>query len=83
MAVEKDKLSEVLKQLPEDLKDKVLRFAESLVKSRLTRAAGSSFANGSPSIRSLFGSWESDDPHSADNDLIDTDLAREYASSHC
>lgn len=82
MAVEKDKLGELLKQLPEELQSEVLRFAESLLKSRRPRDAGSSLGNGSPSVRSFFGIWDSGDPRSADNDLIDADLAREYASSH-
>lgn len=29
-----------------------------------------------------FGAWDSGDPHSADNDRIDADLAREYAATH-
>jgi hypothetical protein len=29
-------------------------------------------------IEEFFGAWESDDSHSADNDRIDADLAREY-----
>ena len=31
---------------------------------------------------SAFGVWDSGDPHSADNDRIDADLAEEYAGSH-
>lgn len=82
MAVEKDKLGELLKQLPEELQSEVLRFAESLLKSRRARTAGGSLGNGSRSVRSFFGIWDSGDPRSADNDRIDADLAREYASSH-
>ena len=82
MAVEKDKLMELLKQLPEELRSEVLRFAESLLKDRITRDTGSSLGNGRPSVRSFFGTWDSGDPRSGDNDLIDADLAREYASSH-
>jgi hypothetical protein len=82
MAVEKDKLGELLKQLPEELQSEVLRFAESLLKSSRARDASNSLGNGSLSVRSFFGSWDSGDPRSADNDLIDADLAREYASSH-
>ena len=29
-----------------------------------------------------FGAWDSGDPNSADNERIDADLAREYASNH-
>lgn len=82
MAVEKDKLEELLNQLPEELQSEVLEFAESLLKSRRARDAGSSLGNGKPSVRSFFGIWDSGNPCSADNDRIDADLAREYASSH-
>lgn len=33
-------------------------------------------------LLSFAGSVNSDDPHSADNDRIDADLAREYGSTH-
>jgi len=33
-------------------------------------------------LRRCFGTWRSGDPHSADNDRIDADLAREYAKNH-
>ena len=82
MAVERDKLEELLNQLPEELQSEVLEFAESLLKSRSARDAGGSLGNGSRSVRSFFGIWDSGDPRSADNDRIDADLAREYASSH-
>lgn len=34
------------------------------------------------SVRKHFGTLNSGDPRSADNDKIDRDLAREYADSH-
>ena len=76
MAVDRNKLEDLLKQLPEELQDEVLQFAESL----LHRSDRSS--NGTPPVRSFFGIWDSGDTRSADNDRIDADLAREYASSH-
>ena len=33
-------------------------------------------------FRALFGSWDSGDPASSDNERIDADLAREYGSTH-
>ena len=33
-------------------------------------------------LRSYFGSWDSGDPDSGDNERIDADLVREYASKH-
>ena len=78
MTVDRNKLEDLLKQLPEDLQDQVLQFVESL----LNRSDGHSANNGSPPVRSFFGIWDSGDPRSADNDRIDADLAREYESTH-
>ena len=76
MAVDKEKIEKVLSQLPAELQQEVLEFAESLV-----RKTGSS-ANGTSSARTMFGIWNSGDPRSADNDRIDADIARELASPH-
>jgi hypothetical protein len=78
MAVDRNKLENLLKQLPEELQNEVLQFAESL----LHRSDNSLGGNGTPPVRSFFGIWDSGDAHSADNDRIDADLAEEYASSH-
>ena len=78
MAVDRNKLENLLEQLPEELQNEVLQFAESL----LHRSNDRSLNNGAPPVRSFFGIWDSGDPRSADNDRIDNDLAREYASSH-
>lgn len=78
MAVEKEKIEKLLSQLPEDLRQEVLEFAESL----LQKTQNALTPNGGPSVHSLFGIWDSGDPHSADNDRIDIDLAREYTSPH-
>ncbi len=76
MAVDRNKLESLPKQLPEELQNEVLRFAESL----LHRSDGSSSGNGTPPVRSFFGIWDSGDPRCADNERIDADLARECAS---
>ena len=78
MAIDRNKLEDLLKQLPDKLQDDVLHFAESL----LQRDDRGSATNGVPPVRSFFGIWDGGDPLSADNDRIDTDLASEYASSH-
>ena len=78
MAVDRNKLENLLKQLPEELQNEVLQFAESL----LQRSDRSSSGNGTPPVRSFFGIWDSRDLHSADNDRIDADLTEEYADSH-
>jgi hypothetical protein len=33
-------------------------------------------------IREMFGTWNSGNPHSSDNEQIDTDLAKAYADTH-
>ncbi len=33
-------------------------------------------------IREMFGTWNSGNPHSSDNEQIDADLARAYADTH-
>ena len=75
MAVDRNKLEKLLRQLPDELQDEVLQFAESL----LRRGDTSPIGNGRPTVRSFFGIWDSGDPRSGDNDRIDADLAREYA----
>jgi hypothetical protein len=79
MATDRGKIEELLKQLPEELQNKVLEFAESLLHKR---KAGESSGNGASPVRSFFGIWDSGDPRSGDNDRIDLDLARDYESSH-
>jgi len=77
MAVDPNKLENLLKQLSDELQNEVLQFAESLIHRKDCDPSG----NGAPSVSSFFGIWDSGDPHSADNDRIDADLAREYAGS--
>jgi hypothetical protein len=77
MAADKEKIERLLSQLPAELQQEVLDFAESLVR-RTTPAS----SNGTSSVHSLFGTWDSGDPQSADNDRIDADIARELASPH-
>ena len=78
MAVERHKIEEILKQLPEELQDEVLKFAEFLLE-------GKSKVNGNPqtpSPSSFFGVWDSGDHNSGDNDRIDRDLTHEYGNTH-
>ena len=76
MAVDKEKIEKVLSQLPVELQQEVLEFAESLARKTATSA------NGTSSVHSMFGIWDSGDPQSADNQRIDADIARELASPH-
>lgn len=78
MAIDRDKIENLLKQLPEELQNEVLQFAESL----LHRSDVTSSGNGTPPVRSFFGIWDSGDSRSADNDRIDADVAQEYSSYH-
>ena len=75
MAVDRNKLDELLRQLAGELQNGGRQSAESLLH-------GSSSENGTPTVRSFFGAWDSGNPRSADNDLIDADLLRECANSH-
>jgi hypothetical protein len=77
MAVEKDRLEQLLNQLPEELQSEVLEFAESLLERNCEPGADAKTAI--TPVRSFFGIWDSGDGRSADNDRIDADLAREYA----
>lgn len=77
MAVDKEKIEKVLSQLPEDLQQDVLEYAESLVR-KTTRSS----VNGTSPLQAFFGTWDSGDSHSGDNDRIDIDIARESASPH-
>lgn len=79
MAVDRKRLEDVLKQLPEELQNEVMQFAESLLQEKSGHGAK---GDGVASVRSFFGIWDSGDPRSADNDQIDADLAQEYANSH-
>ena len=74
MAIDRNKLEDLLKQLPEELQNEVLQFAESLIH----RCDVSPSENGTPPVRSFFGIWDSGDPRSANNDRVDADFAREY-----
>lgn len=76
MAIDRNKIENLLKQLPEELQNEVLQFAESLLHGSDSTSSG----NGTPPVRSFFGIWDSGDPRSADNDRIDADLVPEYAS---
>ena len=76
MAVDRNKLDDLLKQLAGELQNDAVQSAESL----LPRRDDNSRRNGTSSVRSFFGIWDSGDPRSADNDRLDADLAREYDS---
>ena len=76
MAVDRNKLDDLLKQLAGDLQNDAVQSAESL----LPRRDDNSNGNGTRSVHSFFGIWDSGDPRSADNDRLDADLAREYDS---
>lgn len=78
MAVDRNNLEKLLKQLAGDFQNEVLHSGESLL-YRTHRKTGE---NGTPPVHLFFGIWDSGDPSSADNDRIDVDIADECASSH-
>ena len=77
MAVDKEKIEKVLSQLPAELQQEVLEFAESLVRKTSPTAT-----NGAHSVQSMFGIWDSGDPCSADNERIDADIVQELTNPH-
>ncbi len=98
MAIEKERIEDLMSQLPEELQNEVLRFVESLVGRNkrgdgvqslrqggdvLSKGAESSvMIKSASSVRSFFGAWESGDPRSSDNERIDADLAQSYTNPH-
>jgi hypothetical protein len=62
MAIDKSRIEEVFSELPEDLQRKVLEFAEALAQKSQNGSVGGQGA----SLRSLFGIWDSGNPHSAE-----------------
>lgn len=77
MAIDRNKPEALLKQLADELQNGEHQPAESL-----HRSDNNSTGSETTPVRSFFGLWDSGDPRSADNDRIDADLVREYASSH-
>jgi len=75
MAVDRNRLVDLLKQLPEELQGEVFEFAESLLQKSRIDPSGSR-EKGTPSVRAFFGIWDSGDSRSDDNDRIDADLTR-------
>ena len=81
MTTEAKNLEEMIRDLSPHEREAVKNFVESLVTSPAPDERG---IDSSPAARfeALFGSWDSGDKHSADNERIDADLAREYADTH-
>ena len=81
MATQAKTLEELIRELPPHMQAEVRDFVEFLLARREpSRRAEVSTASGS--FEQLFGSWDSGDKNSADNERIDADLAREYANPH-
>ncbi|HLL70486.1 MAG TPA: hypothetical protein VK363_03585 [Pyrinomonadaceae bacterium] len=54
---------------------------ERLLKDAGATKGGVPEANGVGNVRRYFGTWDSGDTRSADNERIDEDLAREYGNT--
>ena len=81
MATQAKTLEELIRELPPHKQAAVRDFVEFLhARQELSpRAEGSTESGG---VEQLFGSWDSVDENSADNERIGADLAREYANPH-
>jgi hypothetical protein len=74
-------LEELIRELPPHSQAEVRDFVEFLLaRQGLSPRVEGSTQSGS--FEQLFGSWDSGDENSADNERIDADLAREYADAH-
>jgi Protein of unknown function (DUF2281) len=73
MAVDAEKFEELLRQLPEELQNEVLQFAEALLHKNDEPLSGKGRASIADSIREL----DSGDGRSGDNERIDSQLAAE------
>ncbi len=76
-------LEELVRELPPDAQAEVRNFVESLLAKNTPTASptGTSNCDGQ-SFEQFFGTWDSGDENSADNERIDADLAREYEAPH-
>ena len=76
-------VQEIYKQqiLPMSEKER-LKLAALIINDISNKPVSSREKPKSSGIREMFGTWSSGNPNSADNEQIDEDLAREYASNH-
>lgn len=81
MTTQAKTLEEMIRELPPHRQAEVREFVELLL-ARQEPAQRADAATASGSFEQLFGSWDSGDENSADNERIDADLAREYADPH-
>jgi hypothetical protein len=81
MASHLKSIEELIRELPLSERESVRDFVEFLLARQETGAA-SSAARTSGDVREFFGTWDSGDEHSANNERIEADLAREYANTH-
>ncbi|HVF57489.1 MAG TPA: hypothetical protein VM934_15145 [Pyrinomonadaceae bacterium] len=83
MTTHRKSLEELIHELPPEGRDKVRQFVEILLTGHESVPSYLSSATGEYSrLQQFFGAWDSGVENSADNDLIDDDLAREYGRSH-
>jgi len=77
-----DSLEEIIKQAEALAPDEQLRLIAHLAeKARQSYASSKPRAEKVGAFRQRFGSWDSGDARSADNEKIDEALAREYGSA--
>lgn len=83
MTTHQKPLEELVRELPPDAQAEVRNFVESLLAKDRPAVSPTGTSNGNgQSFEQFFGSWDSGDENSADNERIDADLAREYEATH-
>ena len=67
--------------LPLDEKER-LKLAALIINDISSKPETNGEAKTAGGIREMFGTWNSGNPHSSDNEQIDADLAKAYADNH-
>jgi hypothetical protein len=76
-------LEELIREVPPEQEQELRELLERLLSQRTSNASSTVEGHGErEGVRRYFGAWDSGDENSADNDLIDDDMAREYGSVH-
>lgn len=81
MSTQTKTLEELIKELPQSSRNEVRDFVEFLI-SRQHSTSQVDASDKQERLEQLFGTWDSGDNNSADNERIEADLAHEYADEH-
>lgn len=76
-------IEELINALPPERQAEVRDFVEFLLsRQRAKTLQPNDAAAAQSNFQQFFGTWDSGDENSADNERIESDLAREYGSAH-